>query len=50
MARVMHVMWAYSTWETDTINAAAKQKAEEEVGEDESEIHNDVRRSLNSSH
>jgi hypothetical protein len=33
--------------ETETVNAAAKKKGEEEVGENESEIHTNVRRSLN---
>jgi hypothetical protein len=44
---VMHVKWASSTWQTDIINTAAKQKGEEEGVEDQSEIRSAVRRSLN---
>jgi hypothetical protein len=35
--KVMHVNWASSTIDTNTVNAAVKQKGEEEVGEDENE-------------
>jgi preprotein translocase subunit SecF len=35
--RVKHVNWASSTIDTDTVNAAVKQKGEEEGGKDESE-------------
>jgi hypothetical protein len=47
--RVIHVKWASSTWPTDTVNAAVKQKAEEEGGKDQGEIHTAVRKSLTSS-
>jgi hypothetical protein len=33
--RAMHAKWASSTWQTDIVNAAAKQKGEQEGGEDE---------------
>jgi hypothetical protein len=38
----MSVKWASSTWETDILNAAIKQKGEE-GGEDESEIRTAMR-------
>jgi hypothetical protein len=46
--RVMHVKWASSTYQTDDVNAATKQTGGEE-GEDQSEIHIAMRRSVNSS-
>jgi hypothetical protein len=45
----MHVNWASTTWQTDTVNAAMKQKGEEGGGGDESEIHTAVWWSLSSS-
>jgi hypothetical protein len=45
----MCVKWASSTWQTDIANAAAKQRGEEEGGENESEICTAVRRNQNSS-
>jgi hypothetical protein len=44
--RVMRVKWASSIRQTNTVNTAAKQKREED-GENQSEIHIAVRRSLN---
>jgi hypothetical protein len=44
--RVMHVKWASTTWQTDIVNAATKRKGIEEGGDDESEIHTAMRRSL----
>jgi hypothetical protein len=41
--------WASNTLQTDIVNAAAKQKGQEMGGENDSEIHTVIRRSLNSS-
>jgi hypothetical protein len=45
---LMHVKCASSTWQTDIVDAAMKQKGEEEGGENKSEICTAMRRSLNS--
>jgi hypothetical protein len=45
----MCVKWASSTWQTDTVNAATKQKGKEEGGEGKSEIRTAMKRGLNSS-
>jgi hypothetical protein len=45
----MCVKSASSTWQTDIVSAATKQKGEEERDEDEREICTVMRRSLNSS-
>jgi hypothetical protein len=44
--RLMCVKWASSTWQADNVNAATKQRGEEEGGEDENEIPTAMRRSF----
>lgn len=45
---MLHIKWAFSTWQTDIVNAAMKQKGEEDGGEDNSEICTAVRSQNNS--
>jgi hypothetical protein len=44
--REMGTKWTSSTWQTDVVNVIINQKGEEDGGEDGSEIHTAVRRSL----
>lgn len=47
--RVMRVKWVSSTWEANTVNAATKEKCEEEGAQGDGQIRNAVGKSVNSS-